>query len=176
LRTPQGTLTIFAGGEERDFVGLTPLLSELGRPLHFGGVGAGSAAKLVASLALLNTVAAFGESLALAGSLGLEREVGFQVLETTPLKAQVERRRQALELNSFPPRFTLALARKDARLIAEAAHAAGVALRLGQATRSWLVDAELAGRGRDDYSSILAHIMDAAIAEDSSVDRPSSCR
>ena len=153
-----GTLTIFVGGDAAAVAEWASLLGDLGRPLHVGGVGSGSAAKLVANLALLNTVAAFGESLALANALGLAREVAFAVLESTPLAPQVARRRTALEAGAFPPRFRLALARKDADLIVEAAHAPGVELRLAQATRSWLVEADLAGRGDEDYAAILAHI------------------
>ena len=78
---------------------------------------------------------------------------------STPLAAQAERRRPALESGEYPPRFSLALARKDADLVAEAAARAGVDLRLAEAARSWLREAEEAGLGEADYSAMLARIL-----------------
>lgn len=46
--------------------------------------------------------------------------------------------------------------------MAEAATAAGVTLPLAEAARGWFVEAIAAGRGDDDYSTILAHILGRA--------------
>jgi 3-hydroxyisobutyrate dehydrogenase/2-hydroxy-3-oxopropionate reductase len=100
-----------------------------------------------------------GESLALAEGLGLSRQVVFEVLARTPLAAQAKRRRPAIERNDYPLRFALSLARKDANLIIEAAEATGVDMRLLSAARSWFIDAEEAGHGNQDYSTVLAHIL-----------------
>jgi 3-hydroxyisobutyrate dehydrogenase-like beta-hydroxyacid dehydrogenase len=100
-----------------------------------------------------------GEALTLARGLGLSEEAAFDVLAPTPLGAQAERRRAAIQSGDYPRRFALSLARKDADLILEAAAAAGVDLRLTAAARSWFIDAERAGRGGDDYSAVLAQIL-----------------
>jgi len=157
-----GTLTIFVGGDGAVVDDWSPLLSAVGRPLHVGDVGAGSAAKLVANSALFAVVAALGEALALADALGIDREVAYDVLAATPLAAQAERRRRSIEDNSYPPRFKLALARKDAALIVETAQAADADIRLAAAVRTWLIDAEIAGRGADDYAAIVAEIISRA--------------
>jgi 3-hydroxyisobutyrate dehydrogenase len=154
-----GTLTIFVGGDSSVVNRWTPLLATLGRPLHVGGLGSGAAAKLVANSALFTSLAAVGEALSLADGLALERDAAYAVLATTPLAAQAERRRDAIEANRYPPRFRLALARKDAQLIAEAAAASGTELRLGESARAWLVEAEGAGYGQADYAAVLAHIL-----------------
>jgi 3-hydroxyisobutyrate dehydrogenase-like beta-hydroxyacid dehydrogenase len=167
----RGQLTIFVGGDEVPVTRWRPLLEVVGRPLLVGGVGAGSAAKLVANLALLEVVAALGESLSFAEALGLERSTIYDVLATTPLAGQAERRRPAIEVGTYPPRFKLALARKDAALIAEEAEAAGADLRLAMALRTWLVDADLAGRGGDDYTALLAQIAAARRPSSSIVER-----
>ncbi len=99
-----------------------------------------------------------GEGLALARGLGLSPEAAFDVLAASPLAAQAERRRGAIDSGRYPPRFPIALARKDAELIARAAAGADVELRLGPAMRSWLADAEDEGRGDQDYSAVLGHI------------------
>jgi 3-hydroxyisobutyrate dehydrogenase-like beta-hydroxyacid dehydrogenase len=155
-----GTLRIFVGGPEALLEQWTPLLSVLGSLLHVGPLGAGAAAKLVANTTLFGTLGVLGEALALADGLGLSRETAFEILAATPLAAQAERRRPSLETGEYPPRFTLALARKDVDLVMEAAAAAGVDLRLAAAARSWLQDAEEAGQGDDDYSAVLARILE----------------
>jgi 3-hydroxyisobutyrate dehydrogenase-like beta-hydroxyacid dehydrogenase len=82
-------------------------------------------------------------------------------LAATPLAAQAERRRPAVEAEDYPRRFSLSLARKDADLIANAAVTAGVDLRLVAAARSWVADAHDAGWGDRDYAELLARILAA---------------
>ena len=157
-----GTLRVFAAGEAALVERWKPLLSELGTVLHLGPVGAGAAAKLVANSALLSTLAALGEALALARRLGLSTEDSFEVLAATPLAMQAERRRDAFSSGEYPLRFELGLARKDADLITAAAEAAGVDAKVARAVADWFADAEQAGEGDSDYSAILRHIAEQA--------------
>lgn len=153
-----GDLGIFVGGPPESVERWRPLLSTLGSPRRVGRTGAGAAAKLAANLTLLGVLGVLGEAIALAQGMGLSREATFEVLSATPLGAQAERRRDAIETGSFPPRFALSLARKDADLILDAATAAGVDMGLSRAARDWLVEAEAAGLGDQDYTAVLAHI------------------
>jgi 3-hydroxyisobutyrate dehydrogenase/2-hydroxy-3-oxopropionate reductase len=154
-----GSLRIFVGGETSEVERWFPLLSALGSPIHVGPLGAGASAKLVTNSTLLGVLGVLGEALALAEALGLARETALEVLKATPLADQVERRRPALEGDMTPPRFTLSLARKDAELIRDAAAERGVDLRLASAARAWFEEAEAAGLGDRDYSSILPWIL-----------------
>jgi 3-hydroxyisobutyrate dehydrogenase-like beta-hydroxyacid dehydrogenase len=154
-----GSLTIFVGGESALVERWVPLLSALGSPIHVGPVGAGSAAKLVANATLLGTLGILGEALALADGLGLSRAAAYDVLAATPLADQSERRRDSIESADYPIRFALALARKDANLIAEAAASTGVELRIATAAKTWFDDAVEAGLDEQDYSAILAQIL-----------------
>jgi 3-hydroxyisobutyrate dehydrogenase-like beta-hydroxyacid dehydrogenase len=154
-----GSLRIFMGGPRTLAERWTPLLSTLGNPMHVGPLGSGAAAKLVANLTLLGALGVLGEALALAQALGLAHDTAFDVLAATPLAAQAERRRPAIEGDDFPPRFSLSLARKDADLIGEAAAETGVDLRVAAAVRGWLADAEDASWGKRDYSAVLAWIL-----------------
>ena len=155
-----GTLQIFVGGPAQLVDRWRPLLSVLGSPRQVGPLGAGASAKLVANMTLLGVLTLFGEALALAEGLGLSRETAFEVLSVTPLAAQVERRRASIESGEYPPRFTLSLARKDADLIRSAARASKVDLRLLLAARTWLAEAEFRGLADQDYSAVLAWILE----------------
>jgi 3-hydroxyisobutyrate dehydrogenase-like beta-hydroxyacid dehydrogenase len=154
-----GALKLFAGGEDGPFERVLPLLRLLGKPVRVGGIGSGAAAKLVANATLVGTIALLGETLALADGLGLPRETTFDVLALTPLGAQAERRRPALEAGEYPPRFRLSLARKDADLVEEAAADAGRDLPALAAARHHLAAAERAGLGDEDYAAVLRQIL-----------------
>ena len=157
-----GRLKVFASGPTQLVERWTPLLSTLGSVLHVGPLGAGTAAKLVANSTLLGVLGVLGEALALADGLGLARDAAFDVLAATPIAAQAERRREAIETNEYPHRFSLALARKDGDVILEAAAASGTDLRVAAAARSWFADAEAGGYGERDYSAVLAWILTRA--------------
>ncbi|MGH3272067.1 MAG: NAD(P)-dependent oxidoreductase [Trebonia sp.] len=156
-----GRLQIFVGGSRAAVTRAKPLLQELGTPLHAGGVGAGSAAKLVANHALLGVITVLGETIALAGELQLPRRVALEVLGLTPLAEQAARRRAVLDGQPFPARYRLSLARKDTDLMVANTSSGGSAQRLLPAIRSWLAEAEDRGRGDHDYLAILTTIMAA---------------
>jgi HAD superfamily hydrolase (TIGR01450 family) len=124
-----------------------------------GPLGSGQAAKLVANASHFGTLATLGEVIALARALRLSDHALYEVLAATPLAAQAQRRRAAIEDGDYPPRFPLALACKDAELIRQAAVAGGVRLRVGEAAASWLRDAQAEGRGGRDYTALLATIL-----------------
>jgi 3-hydroxyisobutyrate dehydrogenase-like beta-hydroxyacid dehydrogenase len=154
-----GSLTIFVGGDAADLERSAELLRVLGSPLHMGPLGAGAAAKLIANVTLFGVLDIIGESVAAGDALGLSRNALFEMLARTPVAAQAQRRRPAIERNEYPTRFSLSLAKKDVDLLAEAA--TGVDLRVFAAARTWLTDAAAAGRGGQDYSAVLAHIIES---------------
>jgi 3-hydroxyisobutyrate dehydrogenase len=154
-----GSLVIFVGGPAKLVRQVMPLLSVLGSAIHVGPLGSGAAAKLVANAAVFGTLGVLGETISLARALGLPADTTYRVLAATPLAAQATRRRPAIEAGDYPPRFALTLARKDARLINEAAAAAGTGLRLMAAVETWFADAERAGLASRDYTAVLQTIL-----------------
>lgn len=156
----EGTLSVFVGGPAPLAERWTPLLSALGSPIHVGPLGAGASAKLVANATLVGTLTLLGETIALADRLGLTRDVTMDILQSTPLSLAAKRRRDQLETGDFPLRFRLALARKDAELIQEAAKAARVDARVLAAAATWYAEAEEADLGDRDYSTVLRRIID----------------
>lgn len=152
-----GTLKLLVGGPADILDRCRPVLSPLGEVRHVGALGSGAAAKLVANFALLGSVTLLGEALALADALGMDRDSAWDLLETTPLAAQAGRRRPAIEDGSYPPRFPLRLARKDAELI----DSSGLDLRIGRALAGWFADAAADGHADLDYTAVLSHILAA---------------
>lgn len=158
------SLRIFMGGPDEVVARWTPLLSELGNPVHVGPLGSGARAKLLANAALLGALTLLGETLALAEALGLDRDAAFEILSLTPLAAQAERRRPAVERGDYPRRFALSLARKDADLILDEGKPGDY--RLLGAARSWLADAEAADLAELDYAAVLSFILEAGQTTD----------
>ena len=154
-----GSLRIFVGGPASILDRVRPVLSALGQVSHVGALGDGAACKLVANATLFATLASLGEALALARALGLADDVAYEVLAATPLAALADRRRDAIAADEYPPRFPLALARKDAELIRDAAATAHLDLRVANASRTWLADAEREGSGERDYTAVLGTIL-----------------
>ena len=162
-----GTLLVFVGGPHRLAKRWIPLFGTLGSVIVAGPLGSGAAAKLVANATLVGTLTLLGETIALADRLGLGRRLTMDILASTPLGLASKRRREQLETGDFPLRFRLALARKDAELVREAAEAAGVETRVLAAAATWFADAQEAGLGDRDYSEILR-----LITRDASVSGP----
>jgi 3-hydroxyisobutyrate dehydrogenase len=154
-----GTLSIFAGGPPGVVDAARPVLSLLGTVAHVGPLGSGAGAKLVANAVLFGALTVLGEALALARGFALSPDAVSAVLAATPLADQANRRRPMIAAGEYPPRFRLALARKDAELIIDAANTAGVRAPATQAARAWLADAEAAGLGSRDYTAMLAAIL-----------------
>lgn len=155
----EGKLLIFAGGPRQLVERWLHLFADLGSVMVAGPLGSGAAAKLVANATLVGSLALLGETIALADRLGLGREVTMDILASTPLAPASQRRRAQLETGESPLRFRLALARKDAALIQEAAAAAHVDARVLAAAATWFVEAEEAGLGDEDYSTVLRRII-----------------
>jgi 3-hydroxyisobutyrate dehydrogenase-like beta-hydroxyacid dehydrogenase len=155
----RGELTLYVGGSDDSVRRATPVLTSLGTIVRVGESGTGAAAKLVANAALFMAVAAVGEAIAFARDTGLGDDVVDRVLETTPLAAEAARRRPLLDAGDYPPRFSLALAAKDARLILDAVSASDAGpLHLIEGVSAWLSQAEQEGRSGQDYTAMLATI------------------
>ena len=135
-----------------------PELDAMGTPRHLGALGAGAAMKLVANSTLGALMCGLAEALALADALGLEQDAVLDILAESPIGTTVKSKRPLIESGTYRPNFSLALAAKDLRLVAETAEQAGVELRLSPAARSWFERADAAGLGALDYSAVIADV------------------
>ena len=116
-----GELKILVGGDREAVDRVWPVVEVLGTPVHLGPLGTGAAMKLVANLTIGVVVTAFGEALALADTLGLDRAATLEMLAETPIGSLVPRVGPSLESGDWSPRFKLELAQKDLRVVSEEA-------------------------------------------------------
>ncbi|MFD4657874.1 NAD(P)-dependent oxidoreductase [Kitasatospora sp. NPDC058444] len=86
-----GDLVVFAGGEDADVDRAQPVLERLGRVRRCGGPGSGAALKVVVIGAIVASVTALGEVVAVADELGVPREQVREVLSVGPLAGVVAR-------------------------------------------------------------------------------------
>jgi 3-hydroxyisobutyrate dehydrogenase-like beta-hydroxyacid dehydrogenase len=157
----EGTLGVFAGGADDDVAQARPLLEAWGDPqkvLHLGPVGAGSALKLVVNLALGITAEGVGEALALADDLGVDRGAALKALGSGPFGWFLNQKGSMVESGSYSPTaFSLDLAAKDVDLAVSSARRE---LPASAAALAQLRAASQAGRGDDDYASLVGFLLE----------------
>jgi len=157
-----GTLTLLVGACIDDIEAARPLLEPISsRIFRFGEVGAGTAYKLLINLMGAVQIAGLAEGMALAQRLGLDGEtVAEAIVAGTAASPQVVRHAARMARRSFDePTFTAALRRKDAAYGVELAHAAGLAVPLGEAALSWFDTAS-----RTDPDGCEGKVVDAVLA------------
>jgi 3-hydroxyisobutyrate dehydrogenase-like beta-hydroxyacid dehydrogenase len=153
-----GQLLIYVGADPVLFDRVEPVLRLLGNPTRVGGLGSGAAMKLVVNLTLAAAMTAAGEAIALGNLFGLDRGTVLDVLANSPVGSVIQPKREAIESGTYPPSFKLSLARKDLRLLTDAAARTELRLKVAPAALAWLDATSAAGLGNRDYSSVIATI------------------
>jgi 3-hydroxyisobutyrate dehydrogenase-like beta-hydroxyacid dehydrogenase len=154
-----GTLSIMVGGERSAFDRCAGIFAALGkRVTHMGPSGSGQATKLVNQVAVLGNLLAACEALRLAAAAGLD---GGRVVEAVGAGAgaswQLANLGPKILARDFAPGFPVRLARKDLRLVLEAAEELRVPLPLVRLVKK-LFDALGAAGGDDEGTQALARI------------------
>jgi 3-hydroxyisobutyrate dehydrogenase len=126
----EGMLVVLASGPEELRERVRPIFDVLGqRTLWLGEAGAGSRLKLVLNAWVVTVVEAGAEIVALAEGFGLDPRLIFEALQGGALDLPYLRLKgQAMIDREFTPAFRLALAAKDAALVADAAREHGLDL------------------------------------------------
>ncbi len=156
-----GKLTIMAGGSEEDLERARPVFEALASKIfHIGPLGSGAAMKLAVNLVIFGLNQAVSEALVLAESAGIDRELAYDVLASSAVGAPyVGYKRSAfLDPTAVPPAFSLELAEKDLRLIAELASDAGAAVPQSQTNLELMLRAEETQGPEADLSAIAGHL------------------
>ncbi|MFL5870889.1 MAG: NAD(P)-dependent oxidoreductase [Solirubrobacterales bacterium] len=151
-----GELTVLASGPGEALASVRPVFEAVGaRTIELGAAGNGSRMKLIVNDWLLTLTMALAETLALADALGIDGAKFLEVIEGGPIDAGYAQLKGKMMLaGNYEPSFALALARKDADLVREAAAAQRIDLPLNEVVRDRLAAAEKAGHGDADMASV----------------------
>lgn len=150
-----GQLTVLASGPEDVRGPCAPLFEAIGsRTFWLGPAGAGTRMKLVTNAWLVGLVAALAESIVLAEGLQLDPRAFLEILDGAPIGSPYAKLKgEAMVARDFTPSFALALARKDAGLVLEAARRAGIDATTTQAVIKQFDRAIELGYGEQDLSA-----------------------
>jgi 3-hydroxyisobutyrate dehydrogenase len=150
-----GALVVLASGpdEVKDVCG--PIFDAIGsRTLWLGPAGNGTKLKLVANLWTATVTAGVAESLALAGSLGLDPKLFLDAVRGGGLDAPyVQLKGGAMLAGQFAPSFTMEGVAKDTGLILDAAAEAGLELAVARAVAQQFAAGVAAGNGDLDMAA-----------------------
>jgi 3-hydroxyisobutyrate dehydrogenase len=151
----EGQLVILASGPNGALDACAALFDAVGqRTMRLGPAGTGTRLKLAVNLWVLVVTQGTAETIAFAQSLGLDPAQVLDALEGGALDLPYFRMKSRLMLDEeFPASFALALAAKDARLVAAAAEGHGADLPIARAIAERFTQATEAGHGEEDMSA-----------------------
>ena len=154
LPAQEGTLVVLASGPDDALDALEPLFDAVGaRTMRLGAAGTATRLKLAVNSWVLAVTQGAAETVALAQALGLDPDWVLQAVEGGALDLPYFRMKSKLMLDDeFPASFALALAAKDARLVAEAAGRHGADLPVAEAIAERFTKATDAGFGDEDMA------------------------
>jgi 3-hydroxyisobutyrate dehydrogenase-like beta-hydroxyacid dehydrogenase len=152
-----GTVTLMVGGDAESFAAASDIFESIGqRTFHTGPAGTGATMKLVTNLVLGLNRAALAEGLAFAGSLGLDLALSLAVMRGSAAYSRImDTKGERMIHGDFAPDARLSQHLKDVRLIVDIGREAGLPMPLSAAHRALLEEAEAAGYGELDNSSII---------------------
>lgn len=117
--------------------------------------GAGTRLKLVANNWIVALVGVLAETVTFARGIGVEPERFLETIEGGPLGLPYAHIKGNMMIeDEFPTSFSLALARKDAGLVLEAADAQGLRLAITEAVTGRFDEAIEAGHGNEDLAAV----------------------
>jgi len=152
----QGQLIVLASGPEKVRERCEPVFDSVGsKTLWLGSAGTGTRLKLVVNNWLVGLLGVLAETISFARTIDVDPEQFLEVIEGGPLGLPyAQMKGQMMIEEEFPTSFSLGLARKDAKLVLEAAEAAKLRLPLAEAVAAHFDEAINAGHGEEDMSAI----------------------
>jgi 3-hydroxyisobutyrate dehydrogenase len=155
LPAEEGKLLILASGPDAALDACAPLFDAVGaRTMRVGEAGSATRLKLAVNSWVLAVTQGTAETIALAQALGLDPSLVFEALDGGALDLPYFRMKAKMMLDEeFPTSFALALAAKDARLVAEAAGRHGADLPVAGAIAERFAQAQQAGHGEEDMAA-----------------------
>ena len=150
-----GKLVVLASGPDDALDACAPLFEAVGqRTMRLGAAGASTKLKLVVNSWVLAVTQATAETIALAQALGLDPNWVGEAVEGGTLDLPYFRMKSKLMLDDeFPASFALALAAKDARLVAETAERFGADTPVANTIADRFTKGVEAGYGDEDMAA-----------------------
>lgn len=152
-----GTLVLMLGGESIALEKVRLYLEELSREIvHLGGVGTGTATKLIHNQLYLCGEVLFYEGLALAAKTGIDQQALLDILNMSGaggIHSKVAQR--VIDRRFDDNTFALALAEKDVALALEAGRALDVPMPATTAAHQLFVEGKAAGLSNKNFWSVI---------------------
>ncbi len=152
-----GTSLFMVGGAAETIAKVRHLLDCMGDTvIDCGGPGMGTRMKIVNNLMSTTTNAVTAQILNFSDALGLDRDLSIEVMSGTPAgKGHMSTTYPAKVLKGdLSPAFMVNLAKKDLDIALVQAEELGVPLTVSKAAAEVYVEAQEAGRGTDDWTTL----------------------
>jgi 3-hydroxyisobutyrate dehydrogenase-like beta-hydroxyacid dehydrogenase len=156
-RAEDGSLTIMAGGERKDFERALPALETMGELIaHVGELGQGEMLKLINNAVAAANASAVAEALVLARAGGIEIDDLIRVVSSgSGASTQLTLKAASMAGHEFAPLFKTAHMLKDVRLCLREAEKAGAPFPAAAHARDLLTATMGRGYGDQDYCAII---------------------
>ena len=163
-RAEDGTLTIMAGGEEKDFRRALPVLEQMGELIvRVGSLGQGEMLKLINNSLAAANAAALAEALVLARATGLDLDALQRVVGAgSGASAMLALKAGPMREHDYTTLFKAEHMLKDVRLCIEEGQAAGVPFPAAAHARDLLVATVGRGLGDADFAAMIEPVEDLA--------------
>src|SRR3954471_10768450 len=151
----KGELTILASGPRDARDRARPVFDAVGaRVVELGDAGEGTRLKLVINSWLVILVEGLAETIAVSEAIGIDPSRFLETIDGGPTgPAYAQLKGKMMIAREFDPSFSLALARKDARLVLEAAERHGFDAALVELVMRKMDEAIDAGHGDEDMAA-----------------------
>jgi 3-hydroxyisobutyrate dehydrogenase-like beta-hydroxyacid dehydrogenase len=152
----KGELIFFAGGNQKDFEEVKPLLEKMGKKIvHMGECGKGTSMKMVVNLMLGVAMASFSEALVLGEALGFDKETIFNTLLGGPVTAPfLTAKKEKFAEDKYETEFPLQWMHKDLTLVSDTADETDITLPTASAVKEVFSMAKQKGFGELDFSAL----------------------
>jgi 3-hydroxyisobutyrate dehydrogenase-like beta-hydroxyacid dehydrogenase len=156
-KAQDGTLTIMAGGDRRDFERARPLLEAMGEVVvHVGRLGDGEAIKLINNAVAAVNAATVGQALLAGRAAGVDLDALERVMGAgSGASAMLSLKAEPMRHHDYEALFKLEHMLKDVRLCLDEARAAGVPFDFAERAADLLAAAAEQGLGEADFAAVI---------------------
>ncbi len=156
-KAEDGTLTIMAGGDERDFVRARPLFEAMGElVVHVGELGHGETIKLINNAVAAVNAAVVGEALLVGRRAGVDLDALERVMGAgSGGSAMLALKAGPMRRHDYETLFKLEHMLKDVRLCLEEGQAVGAPFTFAAHAREILTAAAGRGLGEADFAALV---------------------